>query len=46
MSDKPLKLYRSEAERHALTQRKIQIGLTATNVVIAGAVALKVFGIL
>jgi hypothetical protein len=46
MSDKPLKPYRSEAERHALTQRKIQICLTATNVFITGLVALKAFGII
>jgi hypothetical protein len=46
MSDKPLKPYRSEAERQALTQRKIQIALTATNVLISCLIALKAFGVI
>jgi hypothetical protein len=43
--EKPLKPYRSHAERVALTQRNIQIGLTATNVIVACLTCLKVFGI-
>jgi hypothetical protein len=46
IDEKPLKPYRSEAERRAVTQRNIQILLTATNVCIAGLVALKVFGLI
>lgn len=44
--EKPLKPYRSHAERVALKQRNIQIALTATNVLVACLTCLKVFGIL
>lgn len=46
MTDKPLKPYRSEAERRAVTQRNIQIGLTALNVLTTVVVALHVFGLI
>jgi hypothetical protein len=45
-NDKPLKPYRSIAERQALTQRRIQILLTATNVAVSALIALKTFGII
>ena len=43
---KPLRQYRSQAEKTAVRQRNVQILLTATNVVVAGLTCLKVFGIL
>jgi hypothetical protein len=43
--EKPLKPYRSQAEKIALHQRNIQIALTATNVIVACLTCLKVFGI-
>jgi hypothetical protein len=46
MSDKPLKKYRSLAEKHATRQRNIQILLTATNVFVSILIALKAFGII
>lgn len=46
VSDSPLKPFRSEAERIALRQRNIQIGLTAVNLALVGAVAMRTFGLL
>lgn len=43
---KPLKRYRSHAERVALIQRNIQITLTALALLTNLLVALKVFGII
>lgn len=43
---KPLKPYRSEAERLAVHQRNIQIGLTATNILLTGLIAAKTFGLI
>jgi hypothetical protein len=41
-----LKKARSEAELIALSQRKIQITLTATNVLVSCLIALKTFGLI
>ena len=46
MTDKPLKQYRSVAERVAVRQRNIQISLTSCTVVLTTLTCLKVFGIL
>lgn len=43
---KPLKPARSEAELIALSQRKWQIALTATNVLVGCLIALRTFGII
>jgi hypothetical protein len=45
-SPKPLKKFRSEAERIAMRQRNIQIFLTACALLTNLLVALKVFGII
>lgn len=46
VTDKPLKPFRSEAERIALRQRNIQIALTGINLALVAAVALRTFGLL
>lgn len=43
---KPLKAARSQAELTALSQRKIQIVLSCTNIFISALIALKAFGII
>jgi hypothetical protein len=44
--EKPLKPFRSQAEKHAIHQRNIQIALTATNVLVACLTCLRVFGVI
>ena len=43
---KPLKPARSQAELTALKQRRVQIFLVSTNVVISALIALKTFGLI
>lgn len=45
-SSKPLKRARSQAELTAVKQRRTQIILVATNVLISALIALKTFGII
>jgi hypothetical protein len=46
MSDKPLKPYRSEAEKIRVRQGYVLICLNLTNVTIAGLVLLKTFHVI